>query len=90
MMTLPIDSSKFHGGATGAIRVAWHCGPLLESVLKNATSNFLWRAQLSGNVSKSTKWLVAVFYSASVCSAIVPCTKHVLGLYLGSRGRGCQ
>ena len=32
MMTSPIDSNTFHGGTTGAIRVAWLCGPLLESV----------------------------------------------------------
>ena len=34
------------------------------------------------SAAKPTKLLVAVFYSASVCSAIV---KHVLGLYLDSR-----
>ena len=39
----------------------------------------------AAKVSKPTKLLVAVFYSASVCFAIVPCTKHVLGLYLDSR-----
>ena len=32
MITSPIDSNTFHGGTTGAIRVAWICGPLLESV----------------------------------------------------------
>ena len=32
MMTSPIDSNTFHGGTTGAIHVAWLCGPLLESV----------------------------------------------------------
>ena len=32
MMTSPIDSNTFHGGTTGATRVAWLCGPLLESV----------------------------------------------------------
>ena len=28
----PIDSNTFHSGTTGTIRVAWLCGPLLESV----------------------------------------------------------
>ena len=30
MMTSPVDSSTFHGGTTGTIRVTWLCGPLLE------------------------------------------------------------
>ena len=32
IVTSPINSNTFRGGTTGAIRVAWLCGPLLESV----------------------------------------------------------
>ena len=55
--------------------------------MKNAVSNFLWRALLSSIVSQSTGLLVTVILLHAL--AIVP-YKTGFGLYLSSCGSGCQ
>ena len=46
--------------------------------------------QLPGTVSQLTKLLLAVLYSASAYSVLVPCTKQVLKTCLSSHVSGSQ